>query len=65
MSEQHGHEEHKSATKKKPVMSRPKGFKEREDAVKNMMKQHHKNYFEWLDEQHKEKLLDFTINQYK
>ena len=51
--------------KKKSVMPRPKGFKEREDAVKNMMQQHNKNYFEWLDEQHKEKLLDFTINQYK
>ena len=35
MSEQ---QEHKSATKKKPIMPRPKGFKEREDAVKNMGK---------------------------
>lgn len=52
-------EEHSS------IKKRPKGFKEREDAVKNMMTQNNKNYFEWLDEQHKQILLDFTINQYK
>ena len=51
--------------KRRSIIPRPKGFKEREDAVKNMMQQHNKNYFDWLDEQHKEKLLDFTINQYK
>lgn len=45
-------------------MQRPRGFKEREDALKNLMANQNENYFEWLDEQHKKMLLAYTVKQF-
>lgn len=57
MSEQH--RQYKSNTTKKDI--KPSGFGETEKLAKNLMNAKGDSYFQWLHNQHKDIILNFTL----